>query len=66
MKSKRAWSGYAVNSARPGVDGGVLLATLGWEAWTGSDPNWLGGWTEMWRSHADRRSYRDWLQAARV
>jgi hypothetical protein len=30
------------------VDGGVLLATQGWEAWTGSDSTWRGGGPEMW------------------
>jgi 2-polyprenyl-3-methyl-5-hydroxy-6-metoxy-1,4-benzoquinol methylase len=29
------------------VDGGLLLATTGWEAWTGSDSDWLGGGVEM-------------------
>jgi SAM-dependent methyltransferase len=46
------------------ADGGVLLATLGWEAWTGRDTDWLGGATEMWWSQADHGTYRDWLQAA--
>jgi 2-polyprenyl-3-methyl-5-hydroxy-6-metoxy-1,4-benzoquinol methylase len=46
------------------VDGGLLLATLGWEAWTGSDPDWIGGGTEMWWSHADRDTYHRWLEVA--
>jgi hypothetical protein len=25
---------------------------------------WLGGDVEMWWSHADRDTYRDWLEAA--
>ena len=32
------------------VEGGLLLATVGWEAWTGSDSDWLRGGVEMWWS----------------
>jgi SAM-dependent methyltransferase len=46
------------------VDGGLLLATVGWEAWTGSDSNWLGGGVEMWWSQTDQATYRSWLEAA--
>jgi len=46
------------------VDGGVLLATLGREEWTGSDTDWLGGGAEMWWSQADHQTYRRWLQTA--
>ena len=46
------------------VDGGLLLATVGWEAWTGSDSDWLGGGVEMWWSQTDQANYRSWLEAA--
>jgi len=46
------------------VDGGLLLATVGWEAWTGSDSDWLGGGIEMWWSQTDQATYRTWLEAA--
>lgn len=46
------------------VDGGLLLATVGWEAWTGSDSDWLGGGVEMWWSQTDQATYRTWLEAA--
>jgi SAM-dependent methyltransferase len=44
--------------------GGWLLATAGHRAWTGSDPGWLGGSAEMWWSHADAATYREWITAA--
>lgn len=42
--------------------GGYFLATLGWRAWTGTEPDWRGveGATMYW-SHADGDTYRDWL-----
>jgi 2-polyprenyl-3-methyl-5-hydroxy-6-metoxy-1,4-benzoquinol methylase len=43
---------------------GLLLATTGQDAWTGTEDNWLGGQTVMWWSHADAGTYRGWLQAA--
>ena len=46
------------------VDGGLLLATVGREAWTGSDSDWLGGGVEMWWSQTDQATYRAWLEAA--
>jgi 2-polyprenyl-3-methyl-5-hydroxy-6-metoxy-1,4-benzoquinol methylase len=46
------------------VDGGILLATVGWEAWTGSDSDWLGGSVEMWWSQADQATYVAWLENA--
>jgi 2-polyprenyl-3-methyl-5-hydroxy-6-metoxy-1,4-benzoquinol methylase len=46
------------------VEGGLLLATVGWEAWTGSDSDWLGGGVEMWWSQTDQATYRAWLEAA--
>jgi 2-polyprenyl-3-methyl-5-hydroxy-6-metoxy-1,4-benzoquinol methylase len=44
--------------------GGWLLATVGHQAWTGSEGGWLGGSTEMWWSHADAATYRAWIRAA--
>jgi len=46
------------------VDGGLLLATVGWEAWTGSDVDWLDSGVEMWWSQADQATYRIWLEEA--
>ncbi|MGP3957680.1 class I SAM-dependent methyltransferase [Nonomuraea sp. 3N208] len=43
---------------------GWLLATTGWEAWTGTEDNWLGGTATMWWSHTDATTYRSWLQKA--
>lgn len=42
--------------------GGYLLATLGWRAWTGTEPDWRGveGATMYW-SHSDAETYRGWL-----
>jgi SAM-dependent methyltransferase len=44
--------------------GGLLLATTGWTAWTGTEDNWLGGQAPMWWSQADAAAYRSWLGAA--
>ena len=44
----------------------MLLATAGWEPWTGAEDGWLGGATPMWWSHADAATYRSWLRAARL
>jgi hypothetical protein len=46
------------------VDGGLVLATVGWEAWTGVEQDWLGGGTPMWWSQADRATYGRWFEAA--
>jgi SAM-dependent methyltransferase len=46
------------------VDGGLLLATVGWDAWSGTDPDWLGSGVEMWWSQADRATYEHWLRRA--
>jgi SAM-dependent methyltransferase len=43
-------------------EGGVVLATVGWDAWTGGDPDWLGGGAEMWWSHTDHATYRRWFE----
>lgn len=42
--------------------GGWLLATVGQDAWTGTENNWLGGPATMWWSQADATTYRSWLQ----
>jgi SAM-dependent methyltransferase len=41
--------------------GGLFAATLGHEAWTGTDGDWLGGGAPMWWSHADVATNRRWL-----
>ncbi|PSL02864.1 methyltransferase family protein [Haloactinopolyspora alba] len=41
--------------------GGLLLATTGHGAWTGTDDDWLGGGATMWWSHADAATYRSWI-----
>lgn len=41
---------------------GMLLATVGSAAWTGTDDDWLGA--SMWWSHPDAGTYRRWLAAA--
>jgi SAM-dependent methyltransferase len=45
--------------------GGYLLATVGADAWTGTEQDWLGvaGGTMYW-SHADPATYERWLQQA--
>lgn len=44
--------------------GGVLVATVGATAWTGEDPDWLGGGARMWWSHPGADTYRGWLASA--
>jgi SAM-dependent methyltransferase len=44
--------------------GGWLLATVGHDAWTGTEDNWLDGPAAMWWSHADAATYRSWLRQA--
>jgi ubiquinone/menaquinone biosynthesis C-methylase UbiE len=43
---------------------GWLLATVGQEAWTGTEDNWLSGPARMWWSQADADTYRSWLGQA--
>jgi len=50
----RAIAGWLV------VDG-LLLLSAGWDAWTGSETDWLDGDATMWWSHADMATYRRWL-----
>lgn len=45
--------------------GGLLIATVGHGAWTGSESGWLGvPGGEMWWSHADAETYRQWFADA--
>ena len=44
--------------------GGILLVTTGHTAWTGTDPDWLGGGAPMWWSHPDAATYRTWFAEA--
>jgi SAM-dependent methyltransferase len=44
--------------------GGLLMASTGYWAWTGTEDNWLGGDARMWWSHADAATYRSWIRAA--
>ncbi|HAF09323.1 MAG TPA: class I SAM-dependent methyltransferase [Chloroflexi bacterium] len=45
--------------------GGVLIATAGHGAWTGSESGWLGvPGGDMWWSHADAETYRKWFADA--
>ena len=41
--------------------GGLLLAIVGSEAWTGRESSWLGVEVEMYWSHADAATYERWL-----
>lgn len=45
--------------------GGLFLATVGHRAWTGLEKDWLGvNGGDMWWSHADAETYRQWLADA--
>ena len=44
--------------------GGWLLATVGQDAWTGTEDKWLDGPATMWWSHADAATYRSWIGQA--
>jgi SAM-dependent methyltransferase len=55
LRTVRAW-------LRPG---GLLFATVGHRAWTGLEKDWLGvKGGDMWWSHADTETYRQWLADA--
>jgi 2-polyprenyl-3-methyl-5-hydroxy-6-metoxy-1,4-benzoquinol methylase len=43
---------------------GRLLVSTGYDAWTGSDPAWLGGSTPMYWSQADAAASRGWIRDA--
>lgn len=45
--------------------GGILVATVGHGAWTGTEKDWLGvRGGDMWWSHEDAATYRKWLADA--
>jgi SAM-dependent methyltransferase len=45
--------------------GGIFLCTVGNEAWTGLETDWLGiAGGDMWWSHADVGTYRRWFADA--
>ena len=44
--------------------GGFLVATVGADAWTGTEDDWLGTGATMWWSHADEVTYLRWLEEA--
>jgi SAM-dependent methyltransferase len=45
--------------------GGLFMATVGHQAWTGLEKDWLGvKGGDMWWSHADAETYRRWLVEA--
>jgi SAM-dependent methyltransferase len=46
--------------------GGYLLVTVGHQAWTGTEDDWLGSGATMAWSHADERTYLEWLARAGV
>lgn len=55
LRSVRRW-------LRPG---GLFMATVGHQAWTGLEENWLGVvGGDMWWSHADSETYRKWVTEA--
>ncbi len=44
--------------------GGTFVATVGHEAWTGTEDNWLGSNAEMLWSHPGAATYRTWIESA--
>jgi len=44
--------------------GGLFMATVGNDDWTGTEENWLGAGATMYWSHTSEAHYRDWLEAA--
>jgi len=47
------------------LPGGLFLATVGYQAWTGLEKDWLGiAGGDMWWSHADAETYRRWFAEA--
>jgi 2-polyprenyl-3-methyl-5-hydroxy-6-metoxy-1,4-benzoquinol methylase len=44
--------------------GGLLVATVGHTAWTGTENDWLGGGADMWWSHPEAATYRAWIESA--
>lgn len=43
---------------------GLLLATVGDDAWTGTTSGWLGGSAQMWWGQADAATYAAWITDA--
>lgn len=44
--------------------GGLFLAVLGAETWTGTETDWIQPGTSMYWSHTDPATYRVWLETA--
>jgi len=44
--------------------GGVFMATVGHTAWTGGEQDWLGAGADMWWSHPEAATYREWFGSA--
>lgn len=44
--------------------GGIVVATVGHTAWQGREQDWLGGNVDMWWSHPDASTYREWFEQA--
>jgi SAM-dependent methyltransferase len=44
--------------------GGLLFATVGSKAWTGTEENWLDAGATMYWSHAGEDGYRTWFEQA--
>jgi 2-polyprenyl-3-methyl-5-hydroxy-6-metoxy-1,4-benzoquinol methylase len=44
--------------------GGLLVATVGHTAWTGTESDWLAGGASMWWSHPGAATYRAWFESA--
>ncbi len=56
---------FLCNIARWLRPGGVLIATVGEHAWTGTEKDWLGvPGGLMWWDHADAQTYRRWFADA--
>ncbi|KNX39022.1 class I SAM-dependent methyltransferase [Luteipulveratus halotolerans] len=43
---------------------GIVVATVGHNAWQGREQDWLGGSVDMWWSHPDAATYRAWFEQA--
>jgi ubiquinone/menaquinone biosynthesis C-methylase UbiE len=54
--------GLLARVARWLIPGGLFLVTTGWDAWTGTEDRWLGSNAKMYWSHADARTYENWLE----
>ncbi|MHB8631295.1 MAG: class I SAM-dependent methyltransferase [Candidatus Limnocylindria bacterium] len=57
--------GFLRNVGRWLRPGGLLIATVGHRAWTGTERDWLGvPGGDMWWDHAGAETYRRWLADA--